>query len=76
MNHANNPFPEMSTANISAGRRINTAKFWQKKSAEATEIVKAAEFKLKIAKNEVLRAKRREAEIKKKAKKAAKAAAN
>ena len=76
MNHANNPFPEMSTANISAGRRINTAKFWQTKSAEATEIVKAAEFKLKIAKNEVLRAKRREAEIKKKAKKTAKAAAN
>ena len=76
MNHPNNSFPELSTSNISAGRKINTAKFWQTKSVEASAKVKMAEYKLRIAKSEVSRAKRREAEIKKKAKKAAKAAAN
>ena len=62
----------MSTANFSAGRKINTAKFWQIKSKEATENVKIAEYKLRIAKSQVSRAKRKEAEMKKKAKKGSK----
>ena len=76
MPQTNTSFPEMSTANISAGRKINTAKFWQRKLTEATANLKLAEYKLRIAKSEVSRAKRREAEYKKQVRKAVKAAAN
>ena len=50
---------------ISAGPKRNIAKFWEKKLSEATANRKMAEYKMRIAKSEVNRAKRRETEYKK-----------